>query len=57
MPATLLACFTLIYAPVGIARNAGIRLIHGGQLSCALLTLASLAAGGFALWVAAINPG
>lgn len=57
VPALLLSCFALIYAPLGLVRSAGARSMHGGQLTCALLTLASLALAAFGIGVAAINPG
>lgn len=56
-PALLLSLFTLLYAPIGLARNRRGRIIHAGQLLIALLALASLTVGAVALGVAMINPG
>ena len=56
-PALLLSLFTVLYAPIGLVRNPRGRIIHAGQLLIALLALASLTVGAFALGVAMINPG
>ena len=56
-PALLLSVFTMLYAPIGLVRNTGGRIVHVGQLLIALLSLASLSIGAMALGVAMINPG
>ncbi|MFK8031285.1 MAG: hypothetical protein AB8G18_13700 [Gammaproteobacteria bacterium] len=56
-PALILSLFTMLYALVGLLRNPAGRLIHLGQLVLALITLALLSAGAFALVIAVINPG
>lgn len=56
-PALLLSLFTLLYAPVGLVRNTGAKLVHFGQLMVALVTLPSLAVGGFVASVTFLNPG
>lgn len=57
VPAVGLSIFTLLYAPVGLVRNAGGRLVHLGQLVAALLLLATCAAVGFAVSIFLVNPG
>lgn len=57
IPALCLSLFALVYAPIGLARNAGTRLVHSGQLACALVTLTSLGVGALLVLVAASNPG
>lgn len=56
-PALFLSLFTLLYAPVGLVRYRSGSALYIGQLTLALLSLASLAAGGFAVSIAVINPG
>jgi hypothetical protein len=57
VPGLCLSLATLLYAPVGLVRNAGGRIVHFGQLVIALLLLLSLAAVAFAVFVSAFNPG
>lgn len=56
-PALLLSLFALRYGPIGLVRNPGGRIVYGGQLLVALLSLASSTAGAFAVSVAMFNPG
>lgn len=57
VPAVCLSIFTLLYAPVGLVRNRGGRLVHLGQLVTALLLLTSLTAVAFAVSILLVNPG
>ena len=57
VPAACLSIFTLLYAPVGLVRNRGGRVVHLGQLVSALLLLISLTAVAFAVSVFMVNPG
>lgn len=57
LPSVCLSLFTLLYAPVGLVRNRGGRVIHLGQLITALLLLASLTAVAFAVSIFLLNPG
>lgn len=57
MPAVGLSIFTLLYAPVGLVRNRGGRVLHLGQLIAALLLLSSLAAVAFTVSIFLVNPG
>jgi hypothetical protein len=57
IPAICLSLFTLLYAPVGLVRNPGGRVVHVGQLLAALLLLATLATAAFAVFIFMINPG
>ena len=57
VPALCLSLFTLLYAPVGLVRNRGGRVIHLGQLITALLLLTSLIAVAFAISIFLVNPG
>lgn len=57
LPAVCLSLFTLLYAPVGLVRNPGGRLLHLGQLISALLLLATLTAVAFAVFIFMVNPG
>ncbi len=57
IPALCLSLFTLLYAPVGLVRNRGGRVVHLGQLVMALVLLTSLTATTFAISVFLINPG
>jgi hypothetical protein len=57
VPAVCLSLFTLLYAPVGLFRNPGGRLLHLGQLIIALALLGSLTAVAFAISILVINPG
>ena len=57
IPAVGLSIFTLLYAPVGLVRNRGGRLVHVGQLVIALLLLATLAAIAFTVSILLVNPG
>ena len=56
-PGFLLAVFALLYAPIGLMRNPGGRLLHVGQLVVALLILGSLAIGALVIGIAMVNPG
>lgn len=56
-PACIASLLTLLYAPVGLIRNSGGRLLHAGQLILSLLTLASLAIGALFVAIAMVNPG
>jgi hypothetical protein len=56
-PSLVLSLFALIYAPVGLVRNAGGRSVHLLQLVAALLLLASLAVCAFVGFVVLANPG
>ena len=47
LPAFFLSLFALIYAPIGIVRNAGLRLLHVGQFLVAVVLLAPLIVGIF----------
>jgi len=57
VPAVCVSIFALLYAPVGLVRNRGGRLVHLGQLITALLLLTSLTAVAFAVSVFMVNPG
>ena len=57
VPAMCLSLFTLLYAPAGLVRNRGGRVIHLGQLITALLLLTSLIAVAFAVSIFMFNPG
>lgn len=57
IPAACLSIFTLLYAPVGLVRNHGGRVLHLGQLIAALLLLATLAAVAFVVSILTVNPG
>jgi len=57
VPAVCLSLFTMLYAPVGLVRNRGGRVLHLGQLLTALLLLATLTAVAFAVSVLLVNPG
>lgn len=57
IPATCLSLIALLYAPVGLVRNRGGRMIHLGQLVTALLVLSSLAAIVVAIFIFLVNPG
>jgi hypothetical protein len=56
-PATCLSLFGMFYAPVGIFRSAGGRLLHVGQLLLSLLVLLTLAVLIIVAWLGAVNPG
>jgi hypothetical protein len=56
-PAACLSLFGMFYAPVGIVRNAGGRLLHVGQLLLSLLLLLTLAVMIIVAWLGAANPG
>ncbi len=56
-PALMLSLFTLLYAPIGLVRGSGGRVIHFGQLLLAVIALASLGAGAFVVGIAMVNPG
>jgi hypothetical protein len=57
LPALCLSLFALLYAPVGLARNRGGRIVHLGQLITALLLLTSLTGVAFAVSIFMVNPG
>ena len=57
IPAVGLSLFALLYAPVGLVRNPGGRLVHVGQLLTALLLLASVTAVAFSVSLFLVNPG
>jgi hypothetical protein len=57
VPAVCLSIFTLLYAPVGLVRNRGARVVHLGQLITALLLLTSLTAVAFVVSIFMVNPG
>jgi hypothetical protein len=57
IPAACLSLFTLLYAPVGLVRNRGRRLIHLGQLLSALLLLATVAWIAMVVFILMVNPG
>ena len=42
VPALCLSLYALIHAPVGLIRNAGVRMVHFGQLVTALALLLTL---------------
>ena len=56
-PSLMLCLFALFYAPVGLVRNAGGRIVHLLQLVAALLLLASLAACAVVVLITMANPG
>ncbi len=56
-PALVLSVFAMLFAPIGVVRNPGSRIVHIGQLLLALLTFVSLAIGAFAAWIAMVYPG
>jgi len=56
-PSLVLCLFALFYAPVGLVRNAGGRIVHLLQLVAALLLLASLAACAVLVLITMANPG
>jgi hypothetical protein len=57
VPAVCLSLFTLVYAPVGMVRNRGGRVVHLGQLITASLLLVSLTAVALSVYVFMLNPG
>jgi len=57
IPATGLSLFSLLYAPVGLVRNRGARVLHFGQLVVALLLLATMAWIAMVVLILLVNPG
>jgi hypothetical protein len=51
VPGLCLSLFALLYAPVGLLRNPGARVVHFGQFVMALLLLASLIFVAFGIYV------